>query len=62
MVPSSLPRPQVTTVFAMVDGGKQYSLLHRRDALEVHLKLDAVMTSVLRQVWGWTMTSQDHAP
>lgn len=49
-VPPGLPHPAVTTVFAMVDGGKQYAMLHRRDGLEVHLKLDAVMTSVLRQV------------
>ena len=50
-VPPGLPHPPVTIVFAMAEGGRQFATKHRRDGLEVHLKLAAVMRSVLCQVW-----------
>ena len=37
------PLPPVTLVFCSLDGGLQYSAVHRQDVLSVHLELVAIM-------------------
>ena len=39
----SVPLPPVTLVFCSLDGGLQYSAVHRQDVLSVHLELVAIM-------------------
>ena len=49
-ISSRVITPPVTMVFAMVDGGKQFSTRQRREGFRIHQKLSAMMRSILRQV------------
>lgn len=57
---TGLELPHVTIAFCAVDDAKAYSLRNRSDARQVHLALQAVIRSVVRQVpGGYFVKEQD---
>lgn len=52
--------PPMTMVFAMVDGGKQFAVLHRKDARQVHKVIAACIQNTLRRTeQGYLCRMQD---